>query len=96
MAESTTSTFGSNSRVLSRGNGIIINLAGGPKPAIVLDCNAAGPTAIQYIDANASPPGVYIAAADCGLTEFPFNATATSDSQLGSAEWMCVKAPPVR
>jgi hypothetical protein len=95
MAESTTSTFGSNSRVLSVGNGIIFGTSMGGRPAIVTSVSSTGPTKIVYVDDANDPPST--AYSPGGGADIPYDSTPGADaSTVAAGYWICVKAPPVR
>lgn len=93
MAESTTSTFGSNSRVLSVGNPIIFGTSQGARTAITLAVSSTGPTLIAYLDADNDP--IANPFGD-GSTDIPFDNLATGADDLRAGYWIPVKAPPVR
>lgn len=100
MAESTTSTFGSNSRVLSVGNGIIFGTSMGGRPAIVTAVSSTGPTKIVYVDDANDPPSTAYdpgAPGNPGGVDIPFDTNPSADaSTVAAGAWICVKPPPVR
>ncbi len=94
MAESTVSTFGSNSRPLSIGNPIIFGTGAGAKPAIVLAVSSTAPTKIAYLDENNSPIANEY---DNGGSDIPQDTTPGVDATtIAAGKWIPVLAPPVR